>query len=78
MPIHLPNLRCLPDFVVGIPVALDTLRSSQVIPKARFQEKVIPGPSFISILSKHLTTEFLMQLGIKFNRRVQHGTDGIQ
>ena len=78
MPIHLPNLRCLPDFVVGIPVALDTLRSSQVIPKARFQEKVIPGPSFILILTKHLTAELLMQLSIEFNRRVQHCTDGIQ
>ena len=78
MPIHLPNLRCRPDFVVGIPVVLDTLRNSQVIPNARFHEKVIPGPSFISILTKHLTTKLLMQLSVEINRRVQHGADGIQ
>ena len=47
MPIHLPNLRCLPDFVVGIPVISAAFLRSFVIPSARFQENEMPGPSFI-------------------------------
>ena len=47
MPIHLPSLRCLPDFVVGIPVISAAFRRTFVIPRARFQENEMPGPSFI-------------------------------
>jgi hypothetical protein len=35
----LPTLRCLPDFVRGIPVDLDIFDFARVIPVARFQEK---------------------------------------
>ena len=31
----------------GIPVARETLRFAAVTPRARFHEKVRPGPSFI-------------------------------
>jgi hypothetical protein len=39
----LPTLRCLPDFVVGIPVALAMLRFRLVIPVALFNENDSPG-----------------------------------
>lgn len=35
----LPTLRCLPDFVRGIPVALEIRDFAALTPKARFQEK---------------------------------------
>lgn len=38
-----PNLRCLPDRVVGMPVALAILRLAAEIPVARFQENDRPG-----------------------------------
>ena len=60
MPIHLPILRCLPDFVVGMPVIFAAFRRTFVMPSARFHEKEMPGPSFISILTKHLTAKFLV------------------
>jgi hypothetical protein len=33
----------------GIPVARDTLRFAAVTPRARFHEKVSPGPSFMNL-----------------------------
>ena len=33
----------------GIPVARDTLRFAAVTPRARFHEKVRPGPSFMNL-----------------------------
>ena len=47
IPIQRPSFACRPLRVSGIPVALEILRFSAVIPKARFHENVIPGPSFI-------------------------------
>ena len=33
----------------GIPVAREILRFAEVTPRARFHEKVRPGPSFMSL-----------------------------
>lgn len=47
MPKNLPNLARRPERVRGMPVARETLRFAAVIPSARFQENVRPGPNFI-------------------------------
>lgn len=44
--IILPNFRCLPDLVVGIPVVLVILCFAFVIPNARFALKDTPGICF--------------------------------
>jgi len=41
--IQAPTFRCIPCFVVGIPVRLANLCFSPVIPNARFHEKLSPG-----------------------------------
>ncbi len=47
MPKNLPNLARRPERVSGMPVARETLRFAAVIPSARFQENVSPGPNFM-------------------------------
>lgn len=47
MPRKRPNLARLPERDIGIPVAREILRLAFVTPKARFHEKVNPGPSFM-------------------------------
>ena len=46
---NLPNLLRRPERVRGIPVAREILRFAEVTPRARFHEKVRPGPSFMSL-----------------------------
>lgn len=43
IPKNLPNFLCLPDFVVGMPVAFAILRFVAVIPVARFILLESPG-----------------------------------
>jgi hypothetical protein len=38
-----------PDRVSGIPVVREILRFAAVIPNARFQENVSPGPNFMPL-----------------------------
>ena len=50
----LPTFRSRPDFVKGMPVALEMLRFAAVIPSARFAENVTPGilnEDFFAMLS---------------------------
>jgi hypothetical protein len=47
IPIQRPTLLLRPVLLVGIPVAFAIERFTFVTPKARFHEKVRPGPSFI-------------------------------
>ena len=49
IPKNLPNLLRRPERVRGIPVAREILRFAAVTPRARFHEKVSPGPSFICL-----------------------------
>ena len=49
IPKNLPNLLRRPVRERGIPVARETLRFAAVTPRARFHEKVSPGPSFMSL-----------------------------
>ena len=49
IPKNLPNLFRRPVRERGIPVARDTLRFAAVTPRARFHEKVRPGPSFMNL-----------------------------
>jgi hypothetical protein len=59
IPSNLPSLRCLPDFVVGIPVAFEMFRFNFVIPSARFKLNDRPGiPVFVPFLAM-IETAFL-------------------
>lgn len=49
MPKNLPNFARRPDRVSGIPVVREILRFAAVIPNARFQENVSPGPNFMPL-----------------------------
>ena len=48
-----PSFAWRPDRDIGIPVLREMNRFNLVMPSARFQEKVSPGPSFI-FLSLHI------------------------
>lgn len=50
-----PSFERRPERLSGIPVAFEIFRLAVVIPSARFQENVSPGPSFTlpSLLSVH-------------------------
>jgi len=48
MPKNLPSLARRPVRESGIPVAREIFRFAAVIPSARFQENVSPGPNFMS------------------------------
>lgn len=62
MPSILPSLFLRPDFVIGIPVALEILRLAFVTPRARFQLNVTPGIlnflRFAIVFSFHNSEEF--------------------
>ncbi len=49
MPKNLPNLARRPVRESGMPVVREIFRLAAVIPSARFQENVSPGPNFIPL-----------------------------
>ena len=49
MPKNLPNLARRPVRESGMPVVREIFRLAAVIPSARFQENVSPGPNFMPL-----------------------------
>jgi hypothetical protein len=60
MPKNLPNLARRPVRERGMPVVREIFRLAAVIPSARFQENVSPGPNFMPLT---VSVPFLLGLG---------------